>query len=240
MSSFESRYAAVSRRALVKGALAFGALTGLPATLAACGSSDEDVFGEPGTGNPGTDAATANSTANSTAPTTEPTVSDATAGTTAGPPATAGGATLADSAELTIDFTFTPSGDGRVRNPYIAVWVEDASGSLVRTISLWYRADESKYLRELSRWNSVDGSDATLDTVSGATKAAGSYSLVWDGTDTDGARVAQGDYVVCIEAAREHGPYELVTAPITLGGESFELDLGADGELTAAVVQFVV
>ena len=39
-----------------------------------------------------------------------------------------------------------------------------------------------------------------------ATRPAGTYSVTWDGTDTEGNRVPSGDYVVYVEAAREHGP----------------------------------
>ena len=38
----------------------------------------------------------------------------------------------------------------------------------------------------------------------------GAYKIVWDGNDDKKAPVVQGDYFVCIEAAREHGPYEIV------------------------------
>lgn len=239
MSSFESRYASVSRRELVRGALALGVLAGLPA-LAGCGSSDEEVFSNGGDTTP-TAPTTPTTAAPAAAATEAPTATAAATDTTpAASTAPAAGAALPDSAELQIDFTFTADGGGRVRNPYIAVWIEDLSGGLVRTVSLWYRADESKYLRELTRWKTVDGSDNTLDTISSATKAAGSYSLVWDGTDTAGNRVAQGEYVVCIEAAREHGPYELVSSSVVLGASPFQQDLGNDGELTAASVQFVV
>jgi hypothetical protein len=61
----------------------------------------------------------------------------------------------------------------------------------------------------LQRWASVDtsfqpaGGPDTYDTVSGATRVAGTYSVMWDGTETRGARVALDHYFVCIEAARE-------------------------------------
>lgn len=216
--------------------LALGAVGCVPSVLAACGgSTDEDVFGATATDAP--DATTAATTAS--------TATDGTSAATAAPATTAatgtsGGVALPDTATLQVDFTFTPSGGGRVRNPYIAVWIEDAQGSLVRTVSLWYREREAKYLRELTRWMSVDGSDETLETVSDATKVAGSYSVVWDGTDRTGARVAAGDYVLCVEAAREHGPYEIVTGTLTLGADPFTVDLGADEELTAVAAQYVV
>ena len=123
------------------------------------------------------------------------------------------------------------------------MWIEDAGGALVRTVSLWFKTSESKYLQELQRWYSVDqgGSvDNAIDTVSGATRVAGRSSVAWDGTDHSGATVAHGEYFVCVEAAREHGPYELVRGPITIGATPTSVTLTPNGDLTAVTAQFVV
>jgi hypothetical protein len=45
---------------------------------------------------------------------------------------------------------------------------------------------------------------------------------------------------VCIEAAREHGPYELIRESITLGTRPMQKSLADKGELTAASVAFSV
>ena len=63
---------------------------------------------------------------------------------------------------------------------------------------------------------------------------------MWDCTDVDGARVTAGDYVVCIEAAREHGPYELITGQVTFGSQPFDEALEDNDELSNASVVFVV
>ena len=61
----------------------------------------------------------------------------------------------------------------------------------------------------MQRWASVEtsfqsaGGPDTYDTVSGTTRVAETYSVMWDGTETKGARVALDHYFVCIEAARE-------------------------------------
>ncbi|MFN8021448.1 MAG: DUF2271 domain-containing protein [Acidimicrobiales bacterium] len=230
----------LSRRDVMRRALALGAVVAVPSVLAACGgSSDADVIESGSSDTTATPATTATGDAGTAATTATPTTvaADTSATTAAASPT---GDALPAGASLTIDFTFTPDGGGRVRNPYIAVWIEDTDGALVKPIAVWYREREAKYLNKLSRWATVDGSDTTLETVSSATKPAGSYSLAWDGTDVAGAAVAQGDYVVCVEAAREHGPYELVSAPVTLGTEGFTADLGADSELTAVAVTYAV
>jgi hypothetical protein len=109
----------------------------------------------------------------------------------------------------------------------------------VQTISLWYEQSGkgARWLNELRGWYAASGGSAT---TSGATRAAGSYSVVWDGTDLDGNLVAQGDYVLYVEAAREHGPYEITSTPITIDGSGFTVALGDEGELTAVSATLTV
>ncbi|MSW93121.1 MAG: DUF2271 domain-containing protein, partial [Actinobacteria bacterium] len=144
-----------------------------------------------------------------------------------------------------IAFAFAPAASGgRINNPFIAVWVEDASGALVRTVSLWYKSSESKYLNELRRWYAAErasiarGGTDTTRTISGATRVAGSYSVVWDAKNDSGALVPQGDYFVCIEAARERGPYELIRDSLSLGTKALQKKLTDSGELTGASASF--
>ena len=237
--------------------------------LAGCGSksASKQTGGSTSADPPVTAAGTAASKASTNATTKSGATSSA--ASSAGPPVGAG-TPLAATAKATIAFSFAvntaaqgaaaappggapPGGGGPggraggpVRNPFIAVWIEDASGHLLKTVSLWYLNRESKYLQDLTRWytatstSSTAGSKAVIDTVSGPTRAAGAYSVAWDGTDASGARVAQGQYFVCIEAAREHGPYELVRQAVTFGTKAFKTDLTANGELATAAVDFAV
>jgi hypothetical protein len=111
---------------------------------------------------------------------------------------------------MTIGFTYSADssgggggpGGGMVRNPYIAVWVEDSSGALVKTVSLWHLQNgRDRWLSELSQWYQAAGG---VETNSSATRAAGSYTVVWDLTDLNGAAVKDGTYTVCIEIGRAH------------------------------------
>jgi hypothetical protein len=253
-----SRFELVSRRALLKRSLIAGSIIAVPGL--ACSPSDKEVFAKSTTttsrgaaASTTTAAATASSTTTAPARTTTTTKA---AGTTSTPPATtttkpaAAGSTgtaLAATAKLTIAFAFSPAaGGGRINNPFIVVWIEDSGGALVRTVSLWYKSSESKYVNELLRWYSAErawiakGGTDTTRTISGATRVAGTYSMVWDGKDDNGATVAQGDYFVCIEAAREHGPYELIRDSISLGTKPVQKNLTANGELTTATASFSV
>ncbi len=145
------------------------------------------------------------------------------------------GAVFPVGAEVVVDFTYEASGSGRILNPYIAVWVEDTSGNVVKTVSLWYEQSSkgAKYLEHLQRWSGATGESFDA-SVSGATRVAGSYRVAWDGTDDDGNPVAQGDYLLNIEASREHGPYELISESIIVSDAGFSIELTPNGELTAA------
>lgn len=215
------RFVAVSRRAfLARGATAATAVAMLG--LAACTSSDDgDVLADQAGDN------------------------DSAAGTGAGAATTDDAASAAGDGgglvgELAIAFAYTPSGGGRVENPYLAVWVEDADGELVDTVALWFKNTRKgqRYLKDLRRWASVDGSDSTIETLSGATRTPGDYTLAWDLTDLEGNPVAPGSYYVCIESAREHGPYSLIRQPLDLGNEPLQLTLDAQGELSDADVDY--
>lgn len=247
MPSDESRFELVSRRAVLKRSLIAGSLLAIPGL--ACSPSDKEVFAKSTTtAAPGTSTSTTAAVSSTTAAartTAAPTRSPTAAPTTTKPAAT--GSLLAASSQLAIAFAFTPAASGgRINNPFIAVWIEDASGALVRTVSLWYKSSESKYLNRLLRWNAAErawiarGGADTTRTISGATRVAGSYSVVWDAKNDSGALVPQGDYFVCIEAARERGPYELIRDSLSLGTKALQQKLTDNGELTGASVSFGV
>jgi hypothetical protein len=211
---------------------------------AACGSGDDaEVFGAAAdTSADGTTSAVAVSTA--AAPATAP-VATAPETPTADPAASASaaaGATFPADGELVVDFTYAPeASDGRVRNPYIAVWVEDTDGNYVSTLAVWYEQSGkgARWLSDLRAWmSSSDGQVPSTST--GATRSAGTYSLVWDGTDLDGNAVAQGDYVVWVEAAREHGPYGVTSATISITDGGATVTLPDDGELSALTATLTV
>lgn len=217
-----------SRRAFIQRGLAASGLVAAGAALAACSSSDAEVFAR-GTNAPGAVSTTLAPTTTSAATATPTTTAATTTATTA---RTATGAHPG-----TITFSYAASdSSGRVRNPFIAVWVEDSSSTLVAVVSVWYQSRESKYLRELTEFTAAgtDVGGAQLDAVSGATRAAGRYDLAWDGIGLDGS-VLSGPYTLWIEAAREHGPHSVTSGPVELG-RAGTATLPAGGELSAAEV----
>lgn len=150
---------------------------------------------------------------------------------------------LPTGAEVLVAFTYLV-GESRekVENPYVAVWIEDADGELVSTLALWYKQSDkgSEWLADLSRWTRVDGSRSSIVSLSGSTRKPGDYTLAWDGTDMYGKPVTQGEYHVCVETAREHGPHSLMRESVVFGSQPFQTALAPDGELVAGSVTMVV
>ncbi len=139
---------------------------------------------------------------------------------------------LPDDARLVVSFSHTLlSGWGFLREPRVRVWIEDADGAPVRVL-----LERSAHgLVTMAQWYAALG---RVHTTTSGTKSAGATQVEWDGTDAAGSRVAVGDYVVCIEAAREQGPRELVRERVTLGQERFVRYLATSGELIEAAVYY--
>ncbi len=220
----DSRHAVSRRRALRRRIGAEGALA---VTLAGCGASDAAVFDAPAVvSSAPSDVAAATSPS--------PTSPSPTSPSPTSPSETADAATFPAGGELIVSFTYAASGGGRIRNPYTAVWVEDVSGNLVRTIAVTITQDKRRWDNHLRQWNSIDGDV----TTSSATRGPGDYVFSWDGVDDAGGVVPAGEYTLFVEAAREDGPYSLISRDITVAGDGFAtIDLGSDGEIVAATAQ---
>ena len=238
VSSSTSRFEAVTRRAFLRTSVTAGLAA---AGLAACGSGSS--AGSPTTTQAG-------STGGTPAGTTGATAASA---TTAAPATSAAPATLAPvtnpvptTAKLTVNFTFNPSGGKMFRNPYVAVWLENGAGQLVETIAVWFDQGHNRYLRELQRWYpevtalAAATNANSIDTITNPTQDPGPYSVIWNQDGTKAAKVGQGDYFLCIEAAREHGPYELMRGPITLAAAPATATFTDSGELTTATASYAV
>jgi hypothetical protein len=151
-----------------------------------------------------------------------------------------------DRFELAVDLEIAPQQGSRYHRPYVAVWVEDAAGRPVRTLSLWVNRSGRgpRYIRELRRWIGVErdvedaGGPDLVATVSGATRLPGRYTVVWNGRDDRGGVVQQGAYRVVIEAAREHGTYQLMQQELALAAKPVSADLPGNEEIGRARVEY--
>lgn len=149
--------------------------------------------------------------------------------------------------DLQIEFEIAKSaGGGRYRRPYVAVWVEDADGFPVKTLSLFLMADNPgpRWHRDLRRWYSSDQVRQLVDdakligTISKPTRNPGVYKVAWDGRDDKGDLLQPGKYTLYIEAAREHGTYQLMKHPFELGGANFTEQLKGNTEISAASIKY--
>ncbi len=105
-------------------------------------------------------------------------------------------------------------------NPYVAVWIEDASGKVAANLDVWYDVDlrgedGRKWLSDLRTWWRRAGRSTAMpaDGVSGPTQGPGRYTLRFSEGSRPLGRLAPGAYQLRIEAAREVGGRELVSIP---------------------------
>lgn len=148
--------------------------------------------------------------------------------------------------ELVVTFTIATITDRRVHRPYVAIWIEDEQGKMVRTLAAYLMQGQkgSRWYPDVKRWYQaakelLEKSNIDLiSTVSSATKAPGTYVLKWDGKNDKKAVVDQGKYYVCIEAARERGTYQLIRQLVTVGSNNFAQTLTGNVEITSARVEY--
>ena len=142
--------------------------------------------------------------------------------------------------ELTINVELAQL-QGFGRRPFVAVWVEDADKKSVRTISVWFNRD--RWLHELRAWYSANYSSfaagsGSMASVSSATRSAGKYSLKWDGKDDKGNYVKPGKYTIFIEAAREHGTYQLMSQEMNFKGTAQQATIAGNVEVASVSLDY--
>ena len=119
----------------------------------------------------------------------------------------------------------------RIERPYLAIWIEDKDKVPVRTLTVLYRTNEARFLADLRAWYRADRLRALtegteiLNSVSSATRSPGKYTFKWDLKDHQGTLVKPGTYTVCIEAAREHGTYQIMRQAIELAGSDKQVNV---------------
>jgi thiamine biosynthesis lipoprotein ApbE len=123
------------------------------------------------------------------------------------------------------------------KRPFVAVWVDDSSGKLVRVLGIW--GETSKYWADLSTlWNHTHGRFDQFRSVTRATRPAGKYELVWDGLDNDHMPVPLGSYRITVETNQEHGVYAKQSGTIDIGDSPTSITLPATANFDAVLVQF--
>jgi hypothetical protein len=146
--------------------------------------------------------------------------------------------------ELLVSFEINgPEGKPtRYRRPYVAVWVENKEGMPVRTLTLWFEG--RRWLSDLRRWYRSDQARLRVDkadltnATSRATRPPGRYQVIWDGKDDHGRLLDAGEYTLYIEAAREHGTYQIMSKQATLADQPFAEELKGNVEIKSAALEY--
>lgn len=104
---------------------------------------------------------------------------------------------------LEISFRFQR---GCIASSQYAIWIEDGTGRLVRTLyATSFTAEGGYEYREdalpvwVSKAKPQTLSSTQIDAITGATPRNGMVTYQWDGTDDKGNRVPQGTYTFFIE-----------------------------------------
>jgi FAD:protein FMN transferase len=151
--------------------------------------------------------------------------------------------------EVEVSFEIAnPNSSQRYCRPYVAVWIEDQDGFPVRTLLLWVwtSGPGPRWIPDLRRWYRSDQlrqmvDDANLvNTISRATRPPGKYRVIWDGKDDQGKLVHTGKYTLFVEAAREHGTYQVISKTLTIDEKPFTEELPGNVEIKSAAVQYRV
>jgi FAD:protein FMN transferase len=143
--------------------------------------------------------------------------------------------------ELLINVEINLQKEGFAKRPYVAVWVEDEEHAPVKTIALWHGSD--RYIPELKSWYLKYRGLYTENlkfnpSVTSATRSAGKYTVRWGGLDDQGNPVKPGKYILKIEAAREHGTYQLMRQEITCDDTPKKIDLAGNVEIASASLDY--
>ena len=137
-----------------------------------------------------------------------------------------------------MSFTFNRQ-NGHASNQF-AVWIEDARGQYINTLTAtrwtanggWKRRPASIPLW-VKKSGLVDMKKAQIDAVSSATPRSGTLNFIWDGTDNKGKLVANGEYVLVLEATLRWENQAYYRVPVSLGNGSAapqaEIEYSGDG-----------
>jgi thiamine biosynthesis lipoprotein len=151
------------------------------------------------------------------------------------------GAPAEEPFELLVNVEINLQKEGFAKRPYVAVWVENEEHAPVKTIALWHGSD--RYIPELKSWYLKNRELYTGDlkfnpSVTSATRSAGKYTARWGGLDDHGNPVKPGKYTIKIEAAREHGTYQLIRQEITCDDTPKKIDLTGNVEIASASLDY--
>ena len=130
--------------------------------------------------------------------------------------------TTRQTAAADITLAFTRQG-GTASNQFV-VWIEDAQGNYIKTLYATRWAATGGWKKRpaaipvwVSKSSLSDMTKNQIDAFSGATPRTGTCTYTWDGTDSRGAAVPDGEYAVVLEGNLRWENRVMCRAPILLG-----------------------
>lgn len=125
------------------------------------------------------------------------------------------------SAGIELDIELPQIGVADYRRPYVAIWLERPDHSVAANLAVWYdvkmrNAEGAKWLKDMRLWWRRSGRDLEppVDGVTSATRQPGQHTLSFVEGQSPLGKLAAGDYVLFVEASREHGGREVLSLPI--------------------------
>lgn len=121
-----------------------------------------------------------------------------------------------------VSFTFTRQ-SGHATNQF-AIWIEDSQGRHIKTLNVtrftarggWSRRPDS-----IPIWVKQSGvaemTRVQIDAVSNATPRTGTLIFTWDGTNSRGTSVPDGEYLLVLEGTLRWENRVIYHSPIVLG-----------------------
>lgn len=151
-------------------------------------------------------------------------------------------------ANLTVDVELPRMSVAEYHKPYVAVWIAETNHRVAANLAVWYQQYDGaegkgeQWLKDVRQWWRRSGRQLELpvDGVSTPTRAPGAHSLTFEADAAPLSGLPAGDYILCVEAAREVGGRELVRIPFTWGGNAAQEQTAQGetelGEITLKIV----
>ena len=124
----------------------------------------------------------------------------------------------------TVEAAFTYTRQSGAASNQFAAWIEDTQGKYIKTLYVTKWTSNGGYSKRpatIPVWvKKADPSKMTkpqIDAVSAATPQTGTVTFTWDGTDSKGAALPTGDYVLVIEGTLRWENQVYYRVPISLG-----------------------
>lgn len=137
-----------------------------------------------------------------------------------------------------VDYEIPQQAAAEYRRPYLAIWIAGTDGTPLRQLIVL--GDSTRWLRELPTWWRRYGrrDESAIHGIARETRRPGRYTVTWDGRDDRGRAVAAGDYVLVVEAAREHGGHEQLQLPFAVSTGPVDVERSGSTEVGRVHLSF--